>query len=205
MVYSPVIEFQKRIVLSAVPPPDTSNPCWWGDHARALTAAVCFNKLAVGWREWRLQIFSLLSFPPEANCCWSKDHFNPQTYCLCPASLDTYCWSLKRKSLIKIFLSLEPLANILFVFHAIAPTLPLCPVYVYVFLFFTQSQSWTCPECVPTPKTFEVGLEDVLVTKSFSLNYTNLTTLELPAFQIYTLLLNPTESKLFDDQSIKLR
>lgn len=30
------------------------------------------------------QIYSLLSFPPEANCCVSGDHFSPQTSCLCP-------------------------------------------------------------------------------------------------------------------------
>lgn len=28
LVSSPVIEFQNRIVRSAVPPPDTSSPCW---------------------------------------------------------------------------------------------------------------------------------------------------------------------------------
>ena len=31
--------FQNLIVLSAVPPPDKSNPNLWGDHAIAFTAA----------------------------------------------------------------------------------------------------------------------------------------------------------------------
>ena len=35
-----VAVFQKRMQRSAVPPPLASRPCWWGDHAIALTAAV---------------------------------------------------------------------------------------------------------------------------------------------------------------------
>lgn len=35
----PVSVFQKRRQRSAVPPPDASSPCWWGDQAMALTAA----------------------------------------------------------------------------------------------------------------------------------------------------------------------
>lgn len=38
----PVLQFQNLMHLSAVPPPDASNPCWCGDHASALTAAVCW-------------------------------------------------------------------------------------------------------------------------------------------------------------------
>ena len=40
--------FQKRIHLSAVPPPEAKTPCWWGDHAIALTAAVCSLNLNKG-------------------------------------------------------------------------------------------------------------------------------------------------------------
>ena len=61
--------FQNRIVLSAVPPPDANKPCWWGDHAKALTAAVWSENFSNGWLEWLLQINNLLSFPPEHNCC----------------------------------------------------------------------------------------------------------------------------------------
>ena len=32
--------FQNLIVRSAVPPPLVSKPCWWGDQANALTAAL---------------------------------------------------------------------------------------------------------------------------------------------------------------------
>ena len=36
---APVVVFQYRMHRSAVPPPLASSPCWWGDHAIALTAA----------------------------------------------------------------------------------------------------------------------------------------------------------------------
>ena len=189
---------------SAVPPPETNKPCWWGDHARALTAAVCLRRLAVGVVEWRLQILSRLSLPPEASCCWSNDHFRPHTSCLCPVSFVIHS-ALDRISLAMIDLSLDPLATRLFVFQAIAPTRPVWPLYVNVFLFFMQSQSWTSPEWVPTPNTFDDGVELTLVIKSFSLNSTNRTTLEFPAFQIYTLLLSPTASRLEADQSTKFK
>lgn len=86
-VYSPFIEFQNLMVLSAVPPPETKRPCWWGDQARAFTAAECFNRLKTGAFECGDHMLSLLSLPPEASCCWSKDHLRPQTYCLCPTIL----------------------------------------------------------------------------------------------------------------------
>lgn len=166
LVYSPLNEFQNLIVLSAVPPPDTSRPCWWGDQANAFTAALCLAKLAVGVGECILQIFSLLSLPPEASCCWSNDHFKPQTYCLCPINLATN-WFAALLSRIRIFLSLDPLAKTLFVFQAMAPTLPPCPLKILYFLVFSQSQSCTYPPWVPTAKVFEDGLDDVLVTRSF--------------------------------------
>lgn len=37
----PVSVFQKRMQRSAVPPPEASRPCWWGDQAMAFTAAKC--------------------------------------------------------------------------------------------------------------------------------------------------------------------
>lgn len=36
---TPLAVFQNLMHLSAVPPPDASNPCWCGDHAIAFTAA----------------------------------------------------------------------------------------------------------------------------------------------------------------------
>ena len=43
-----VVVFQKRMHLSAVPPPEASRPCWWGDQAMALTAAVWSENLSTG-------------------------------------------------------------------------------------------------------------------------------------------------------------
>ena len=34
-----VAVFQKRMQRSAVPPPEASRPCWWGDHAMACNRA----------------------------------------------------------------------------------------------------------------------------------------------------------------------
>lgn len=49
----PVSVFQKRMQRSAVPPPDASSPCWWGDQAMALTAARCSVYCCTGLRlEW---------------------------------------------------------------------------------------------------------------------------------------------------------
>ena len=39
-----VAVFQKRMQRSAVPPPEASRPCWWGDHAMACSRA-CPAKL----------------------------------------------------------------------------------------------------------------------------------------------------------------
>jgi hypothetical protein len=53
-----VLVFQKRMQRSAVPPPLASRPCWWGDQAIALTAAVCSVK--------SVQTGSLVSQAPQA-------------------------------------------------------------------------------------------------------------------------------------------
>jgi len=44
-------------------------------------------------------------------------------------------------SLIRIFLSRDPLAKTLLEFQAIAPTLAVCPLLVEIFLCLMQSQS----------------------------------------------------------------
>lgn len=204
LVSVPVIVFQNLIVRSAVPPPDTRSPCWWGDQARAFTAAVCFKKEAVGMLDDILQRFSLLSLPPEANCCPSNDHFNPQTSCLWPVILFMYSSPI-RISRRRMFLSREPLANTLLEFHAIAPTRPVCPRIVWIFLSLLQSQSWTSPEWVPTPRTFELGVKELLVTRSLEFSSSNFTTFELFPFQMYTLLLRPTLKRLLEDQSSKFK
>ncbi len=40
--------FQKRMQRSAVPPPEASSPCWWGDQAMAFTAARCSVYCCIG-------------------------------------------------------------------------------------------------------------------------------------------------------------
>lgn len=44
----PLVVFQKRMHLSAVPPPDARSPVWWGDQAIAFTAAVCSVNFRIG-------------------------------------------------------------------------------------------------------------------------------------------------------------
>jgi len=76
----PLAVFQNLIHLSAVPPPDARRPCWCGDHAIALTAAVCSVKRNTGCCDRWFQTSSWLSFPPEASSRSSCDHFSPQTW-----------------------------------------------------------------------------------------------------------------------------
>lgn len=109
----PVRVFQKRMQRSAVPPPEASRPCWWGDQAMAFTAAKCsvycctgstlewFHTSSYGNEEMCdirllsrcaafggtdkiLLLLTLLSFPPEASSWWSVLHLSPQTSCLWP-------------------------------------------------------------------------------------------------------------------------
>jgi hypothetical protein len=75
----PLAVFQKRIHLSAVPPPDARRPCWCGDHAIALTAAVCCVSRNTGCCDRWFHTNSWLSFPPEASSRSSCDHLRPQT------------------------------------------------------------------------------------------------------------------------------
>ena len=74
-----VVVFQKRMHLSAVPPPDASRPCWCGDHAMALTAAVWSENFRTGLADAWFQMYSWLSLPPDAICLSSGDHFSPHT------------------------------------------------------------------------------------------------------------------------------
>ena len=74
--------FQKRMQRSAVPPPLASRPCWCGDHAIALTAAVWSPNLMVGAVECNPHTYSWLSLPPLAISRSSGDHLSPHT-CAC--------------------------------------------------------------------------------------------------------------------------
>lgn len=87
----PLTVFQNLIHLSAVPPPDARRPCWCGDHAIALTAAVCSVSLNIGCCERWFHTSSWLSFPPDASSRSSCDHFSPQTWPK-KLSLDAHTW-----------------------------------------------------------------------------------------------------------------
>jgi hypothetical protein len=77
-------ELQSLMLLSVVPPPVTNKLCLWGDHANPFTAAVWWSNLAIYLFIFEDHITTELSLPPEARKLSSKDHFTPQTYCLCP-------------------------------------------------------------------------------------------------------------------------
>ena len=177
----PVRVFLNLIVLSAVPPPDTRRPCWWGDQAIALTAAAWSQNLTTGSVLWGVQRSSLLSLPPEQSCCSSKDHFKPQTYCLCPRSL-LKKGLLLRRSLCKIVLSLDPVLS-MEEFHAMEPTLLEWPCIILTLFILLTSQICTSPELVPREKWGPFRLQDTEVTVSAIPKSQSLVTLELLAFQ----------------------
>ena len=100
--------FQNLIQRSAVPPPETNSPFWWGDQAKALTAALCdVNLQSASDYFCGHHTISLLSFPPEASYCSSRDHLSPQTSYLWPDNLLTKS-DLSLKSRFNICLSLLP-------------------------------------------------------------------------------------------------
>jgi hypothetical protein len=77
--------------LSAVPPPLATKFDCIGLQAMAFTAAWWEENLNRGmldlcWLDY--QIFSLLSFPPEARNLSSKDHFRPHISCLWASIFD---------------------------------------------------------------------------------------------------------------------
>lgn len=152
--------FQKRMVLSLVPPPVARSPAWFGFHAIALTAAVCSLNLASGYWLWRFQIINLLSLPPLANCCPSNDHLSPHISYLCPSCLIVELLALR--SLLKIILSLEPVLMV-DPFQATALTLPLCPLRVLTCLQWVVSQIYVSPELVPIAKCWPLPLHPILV------------------------------------------
>ncbi len=186
----PLRVFLNLMVLSAVPPPDAKRPCWWGDQAMALTAAVWSLYLRIGSVEWEFQTKSLLSLPPEQSCWSSGDHFNPQIYCLCPTSFDMN-ELLILKSLWRIVLSREPVLKIV-EFQAMAPTLLEWPGRIRTLFILLTSQICTYPLFVPKLNNgpFNDHATDVAVSEVPRSH--SLVTLEFPAFHKYTLDANPT-------------
>ena len=179
MVY-PVKVFLNFMFLSAVPPPEAKRPCWCGDQATALTAAIWSENLNNGLVDLAFHIINLLSLPPEHNCCSSGDHFKPQIYCLCPWSL-AINGELQRRSLCKIVLSLEPVLRTV-EFHAIDPTLLECPWRTLTFLSFAISQICTSPLFVPIEKLGPLTDHPTDVTVSDNPKSHNLVTLEFYPF-----------------------
>jgi len=170
------------MVLSAVPPPDTRRPCWWGDQVTALTAAIWSLYLRTGSQEWLFQMSNLLSLPPEHSCCSSKDHFKPHISCLCPKSL-LIKGEFTLKSRWRMVLSLDPVLRML-EFHEMAPTLLECPVKVLTFLIFTTSQISTFPLFVPSERWGPFSDQETEVARSVFPKSHNFWTFELDEFHI---------------------
>ena len=190
LIVAPVRVFLKRIVRSAVPPPETNNPCWWGDQAIAFTAATWSQNFITGSVLWGVHRSNLLSLPPEQSCCSSNDHLSPQTSCLCPISL-LMKGLLLLKSLWRMVLSREPVLR-MEEFHAIDPTRFEWPCMILILFILFTSQIWTSPELVPIEKWGPFKLQETDVTVSAIPKSHSLVTLELLAFQRYTLDDSPT-------------
>ena len=84
----PVNTFHARMYWSAVPPPVARMLCCHGHHARAFTAAVCWEKVWLGALqpvavENGSHTFTVLSFPPLAKSRPVGDQRSPQTSRLC--------------------------------------------------------------------------------------------------------------------------
>jgi hypothetical protein len=150
-------------------------------------------KRRIGYVEWAFQTSSLLSFPPEQSCCSSKDHFSPQTYCLWPTSLLTKAAGA-RGSRWRMVLSLEPVER-MEEFQAIAPTLLVWPCKTRTHFILATSHSFTYPLLVPTEKSGPFPAQLTAVAASDIPRSHSLVTLELLAFQRYTLEASPTARK----------
>jgi len=141
--------FQRRIDLSAVPPPEASHPCWWGLQAIAFTAALWaenfFKGVSLLWADHRI---ILLSFPPEASYCWSGLHFKPQISYVWPDNFAKKFPSSLRSQW-RIFLSLDPLERHQG-FQLSTPILLWWPSKVLTSYPFWMSQIWRFPVSVPT-------------------------------------------------------
>lgn len=151
----------------------------------------------------KLHTKSLLSFPPEASCYSSKLHLRPQTSCLCPRSLASKLFFVRR-SLCRILLSRDPVLKNLLV-HATLPTLPSCPESDFSILHLTVSHIYRKPEFVPTARCPPLFDHWTLVTESLEPRSYNLVTLLDVADQRYTLDPRPTARILVEDQSTRFK
>jgi hypothetical protein len=119
---------QSLMLLSVEPPPVARREFLWDDHARALTAAVCYWSLPMCLFILGSQTKTRLSFPPEARKLLSADHLRPQISCLWPSKRLTTDFALMSQT--STSLSLEPVAiRLQLLFTSIHPTLPRCSLY----------------------------------------------------------------------------
>lgn len=173
--------FQNLIVLSAEPPPEAKTPWLWGLHAIPLTAAEWEVNLQIGVVLFALHMNNLLSLPPEASKLWSNDHLSPHTSWVWPSYFETIRLKRYLTSLIRILLSLDPLARIPSP-HATELTRALWPLYSLTRQLLATSHSYIVPLLVPMaicePWLFQFKLEIESGTRS-----QNLSTLLLLAFQ----------------------
>ena len=170
---------------SAVPPPLTSNPFWWGDQAKAFTAALWLKNRHVGSEPVWLaadHTRSLLSLPPDASWVSSGLHLRPQTSYLWPRS-----WAMlssrHRKSWLWIARSFEPELRML-VLHERAPTLPIWPSYFRTSFCCSMSQTYTIPLSVPTERCVPLLSQLTAVTSSELSNSCSLVTFADVALQM---------------------
>ena len=197
----PVRTFLNLRVLSAVPPPVARRPCCWGDQAKALTAALWSVYLLINWPVFD-HTPTLLSFPPDARYCSSRDHFRPHIYWLCSSNFAVKSL-LIRVSLKRMLLSLDPVES-WEELQAKAPTLLSWPPKALLSLPSSTSQSWTYPLLHPTASVRLSWDHPTEVTRSFWSSQ-SLVTFDVSAFQRYIQWPSPTASWLFPLQSIKFR
>ena len=125
-------------------------------------------------------MYSLLSLPPEHNCCPSGDHFRPQTYCLWVVSFEKN-GDLHLGSRWRIVLSREPVL-ITSLFQAIEATLSVWPPITLVRFILFKSHKCNSPLLVPNVKVGPFTDHPTDVTVSDSPKSQSFVTLELLPF-----------------------
>ena len=162
--HAPLPEFQKRIVRSAVPPPEARTLRWKGHQASALTAA---QWSVMTWRgAWvrpsalpapaaallprASQRQSMLSLPPEARVVPSWFQARPHTSCWCPSRVAVW-WSRMRTSWLMMAESRPPLES-KWPFHASELTRLEWPSMERTFFIAPTSHICTTELLVPTER-----------------------------------------------------
>lgn len=149
-------------------------------------------------------MYSLLSFPPDANypSSW-KLHLSPHTSYLCPSNF-RWKFSDALTSLTNIDLSLLPVA-ISDPYQDDEPTLFWCPYILLTTFYDYTSHICISPFLLPTQRWFPFYDQDTEVTWLSSPRSQSSETVDVQAFQMYTLCPSDTANMLLDDQSTRLR